>query len=188
VVTPNGERLSAGLLDELRREHGRLALVVAQIAGLEKQARTAARQALPGTPGAKIAMLVRLKSMGVTWATLLVNEVFYRDFGNRRQLGAYLGLTGTPYNSGGSVRDQGISRAGNARARSAALEFAWLWVRNQPASALSQWFLSRVGDTKGAFRKAAITALARKLMIALWRYLETGLVPTGAVLRAEATR
>jgi transposase len=188
LVTPDGRRLSPGLLAELHREHARLALVVAQIAKLEAQARTAAQQALPGTPAAKIAMLLRLKSMGSTWSTLLVNEVFYRDFQNRRQLGAYLGLVGTPYNSGQSVREQGISRAGNARARNAALEFAWLWVRNQPTSALTLWFLNRVGDTKGGFRKSAITALARKLMIALWRYLETGLVPTGAVLRAKPTR
>jgi transposase len=176
------------LLAELHREHARLALVVTQIAKLEAAARTAAEQALPGTPAAKIAMLQRLKSMGSTWSTLLVNEVFYRDFQNRRQVGAYLGLVGTPYNSGQSVREQGISRAGNARARNAALEFAWLWVRNQPNSALTLWFLNRVGDTKGGFRKSAITALARKLMIALWRYLETGLVPTGAVLRAKPTR
>ena len=188
LVTPDGHRLSAGLLAELHREHARLALVVTQIAKLEAAARTAAEQALPGTPAAKIAMLQRLKSMGSTWSTLLVNEVFYRDFQNRRQVGAYLGLVGTPYNSGQSVREQGISRAGNARARNAALEFAWLWVRNQPNSALTLWFLNRVGDTKGGFRKSAITALARKLMIALWRYLETGLVPTGAVLRAKPTR
>src|SRR5215470_10060036 len=161
LVTADGHRLCDHLFKELRREHTRLALVVAQIA-----------------------LLLRLKSMGPTWSTLLVNEVFYRDFRNRRQLGAYLGLTGTPYNSGQSVREQGISRAGNARARNAALEFAWLWVRNQPKSALTRWYRDRVGDAKGGVRKVAITALARKLMIALWRYLETGLVPTGAVLRA----
>ena len=185
LITPDGRRLSPGLLAELHREHARLDLVVAQIAKLEAEVRTAAQ---PGTPAAKIAMLQRLKSMGSTWSTLLVNEVFYRDFKNRRQVGAYLGLVGTPYNSGQSVREQAISRAGNARARNAALEFAWLWVRNQPKSALTLWFLNRVGDTKGGFRKSAITALARKLMIALWRYLETGLVPTGAVLRAKPTR
>ena len=184
LVTADGHRLCDHLFKELRREHTRLALVVAQIAELEAEARTAIQQAQPGTAQAKIALLLRLKSMGPTWSTLLVNEVFYRDFRNRRQLGAYLGLTGTPYNSGQSVREQGISRAGNARARNAALEFAWLWVRNQPKSALTRWYRDRVGDAKGGVRKVAITALARKLMIALWRYLETGLVPTGAVLRA----
>lgn len=185
LVTPDGHRLCERLLKELHREHLRLTLVVAQIAELEAEARTAIQHAQPGTAQAKIAMLLRLKSMGPTWSTLLVNEVFYRDFSNRRQLGAYLGLTGTPYNSGQSVREQGISRAGNARARNAALEFAWLWVRNQPKSALTRWYLDRVGDAKGGVRKLAITALARKLMIALWRYLETGLVPAGALLRAK---
>lgn len=185
VVTPDGHRLCERLLKELGREHARLTLVVAQLAELEAEARTAIQQAQPGTAQAKIAMLLRLKSMGPTWSTLLVNEVFYRDFSNRRQLGAYLGLTGTPYSSGQSVREQGISRAGNARARNAALEFAWLWVRNQPKSALTRWYLDRVGDAKGGVRKLAITALARKLMIALWRYLETGLVPTGALLRVK---
>jgi transposase len=185
LVTPDGHRLCERLLKELRREHARLVLVVAQISELEAEARTAIQQAEPGTAQAKIAMLLQLKSMGPTWSTLLVNEVFYRDFHNRRQLGAYLGLTGTPYNSGQSVREQGISRAGNARARNAALEFAWLWVRNQPKSALTRWYLDRVGDAKGGIRKLAITALARKLMIALWRYLETGLVPAGALLRVK---
>jgi len=117
LVTPDGHRLCDHLLKELRREHARLTLVVAQIAELEAEVRTAIQQTQPGTAQAKIAMLLRLKSMGPTWSTLLVNEVFYRDFRNRRQLGAYLGLTGTPYNSGQSVREQGISRAGNARAR-----------------------------------------------------------------------
>ena len=185
LVTPDGRRLSHHLLGELRREHARLSLVVSQIAKLEAEVRTAVQQAQPGTPEAKMALLVQLKSMGPTWATLLVNEVFYRDFHNRRQLGAYLGLTGTPYNSGQSVHEQGISKAGNGRARNVALEFAWLWVRNQPNSALTRWFLNRVGEARGAVRRIAITALARKLMIALWRYLETGLVPTGAVLRTK---
>jgi len=106
-------------------------------------------------------MLLRLRSMGPTWSTLLVNEVFYRDFRNPRRLGAYLGLTGTPYNSGQSVREQGISRAGNARACNAALEFACLWVHDQPQSELTLFYLDRVGDAKGGVRKAAITALAR---------------------------
>jgi|SRR5215470_2850649 len=184
LVTPDGRRLSPCLLTELRREHARLVIVVEQIAELDAAARATVKHAEPGTPAAKIALLMRLKSMGPTWATLLVNEVFYRDFRNRRQVGAYLGLTGTPYNSGASVREQGISKAGNPHARSTAIEFAWLWVRNQPKSALTRWFLDRVGNVRGATRKSAITALARKLMVALWRYLETGLVPTGAVLRA----
>jgi transposase len=109
--------------------------------------------------------------------------VFYRDFNNRRQVGSYLGLTGTPYDSGASRREQGISKAGNKRARKIAVELAWLWLRHQPDSELSQWFRKRVGDAKGRIRRITIVAVARKLMIALWRYVTTGLVPTGAVLK-----
>jgi transposase len=89
----------------------------------------------------------------------------------------------TPYDSGASRRQQGISKAGNHRARTIAIELAWLWLTHQPDSELSRWFRERVGNLKGRIRKIAIVALARKLMVALWRYLETGLVPTGATMR-----
>src|SRR5438128_1765210 len=115
----------------------------------------------------------------------LVNEVFYRSFDNRRQVGAYFGLAGTPYNSGDSRREQGISKAGNWRARKLSVELAWLWLRHQPDSELSRWFRQRVGDQNGRIRRIAIVAMARKLMVALWRYLTTGLVPKGAVPRAS---
>ena len=108
--------------------------------------------------------------------------MFYRDFDNRRQVGGYFGLTGTPYDSGQRIREQGISKAGNRRARKLAVELAWLWRRHQPDSELTRWF-NTVGDLKGRIRRIAIVALARKLMVALWRYLTTGVVPTGAVLR-----
>ena len=108
--------------------------------------------------------------------------MFYRRFANRRQVGACVGLTGTPYSSGEEERDQGISKAGNRRARTAAIELAWRWVLWQPDSELTRWFKERVGDRKGRVRRIAIVALARKLMVALWRYLETGVVPDGAVL------
>ena len=112
--------------------------------------------------------------------------MFYRRFDNRRQVGGYLGLTGTPYDSGSSRREQGIGKSGNPRARTVAVELAWLWLRHQPESALSQWFRERVGALKSGVRKTAIVALARKLMVALWRFVETGLVPSGARLRAAA--
>ena len=101
----------------------------------------------------------------------------------RRQLGSYFGLTNSAYDSGESHRDQGISKAGNRRGRALAVEFAWLWLRHQPGSELSRWFNARVGHLKGRIRRITIVALARKLMIALWRYVTTGVVPTGAVLR-----
>ena len=106
----------------------------------------------------------------------------YRSFANRRQVGACFGMTGTPYSSGEEERDQGISKAGNRRARAMAVELAWRWVFWQPDSELSRWFKARVGDAKGRVRRIAIVAVARKLMVALWRYLETGVVPDGAVL------
>jgi len=143
------------------------------------------RAAAPGSAAAKIRQLIELKSVGAVSGQELVNEVFYRSFANRRQVGSYFGLTGTPYDSGNSRRDQGISKAGNARARTLAIQLGWLWLRHQPDSELSRWFRARVGNQKGRIRRIAIVALTRKLMVALWRYLTTGLVPSGAVLRAS---
>jgi len=131
---------------------------------------------------AKVVQLAGLKGIGVAGGQNLVNEVFYKKFDNRRQVGSYLGMVGTPYDSGESRREQGISKAGNHRARATAIELAWLWLKHQPDSELSRWFQARVGDIKGRIRRITIVALARKLMVALWRYLETGVVPTGAVL------
>jgi transposase len=104
-------------------------------------------------------------------------------FKNRRQLAGYVGLTPSPHMSGGLSREQGISKSGNPRARTALVEAAWLWLRHQPASALAKWFTQRVGEQRGRMRRIMIVALARKLLVALWRYVETGLVPTGATLR-----
>src|SRR6266581_2186164 len=165
------------------RERDRLCLVVKQLSALEAANKAVLRAATPGSAEAKMLQLVDLKSIGPVGGQELVNEVFYRSFDNRRQVGSYFGLTGTPYDSGASRREQGISKAGNRRARKLAIELAWLWLRHQPGSDLSCWFRHRVGDMKGRLRRVAIVALARKLMVALWRYLETGVVPTGAVLR-----
>jgi transposase len=180
--TGDGRILPARLKEEIVREHERLCLAHKQIAALEAQSKAELRAAAPGSAAAKIMQLVDLKSIGVTSGQELVNEVFYRSFDNRRQVGSYFGLTGTPYDSGESRREQGISKAGNHRARTIAIELSWLWLRHQPGSELSRWFRERVGDLKGRIRRIAIVALARKLMVALWRYLTTGLVPTGAVL------
>ena len=119
-------------------------------------------------------------------ASHCVCEVFYRHFNNRRELASYFGLPPSPYNSGSMRVDQGISKAGNPRARRLAIEIAWLWIRHQPNSALSKWFAQRVGEAKGRIRRIAVVALARKLMVALWRYLETGLIPEGAVMNAAS--
>ena len=179
----DGRELSPRLKDEIVREHARLCLLSGQLAAIEAQSRAEQRAAAPGTAEARIVQLAQLKGIGLVGGQGLVNEVFYREFDNRRQVGSYIGLAGTPFNSGDRERDQGISKAGNHRARRLAVELAWLWIRHQPDSELSRWFRERVGDIKGRVRRIAIVAVARKLMVALWRYLHTGLVPTGAVLR-----
>jgi transposase len=181
--TGDGRPLPPRLKAEIVREHERVCLVDKQLRELEATSKAELRAAAPGSVEARIMQLLDLKSIGPVGAQVLVNEVFYRAFDNRRQVGSYFGLTGMPYDSGESRREQGISKAGNWRARKLAIELAWLWVRNQPDSDLTCWYCQRVGDLKGRIRRIAIVALARKLMVALWRYLETGVVPTGAVLR-----
>ena len=127
---------------------------------------------------------MRLRAIGPNCAWLLVMEFFaWRGFRNRRELGACAGLTGTPYNSGGSKRDQGISKAGNARVRTMMVEIAWLWLRHQPSSKLSCWFRERFASGGARMRRVGIVALARRLLVALWRYLEEGLLPEGAELK-----
>jgi transposase len=181
--TGDGRALPPRLKEEIVREHARLCLVHKQIAAVEAKSAAELKAAAPGSAAAKIMQLIDLRSIGAVSGQQLVNEVFYRSFANRRQVGSYFGLTGTPYDSGESRREQGISKAGNPRARKTAVELAWLWVKWQPDSELSRWFRERVGDRKGRVRRIAIVAMARKLMVALWRYLTTGVVPSGAVLR-----
>jgi transposase len=181
--TGDGRMLPPRLKDEIVREHERLCLVHKQIIALEAKSKAELRAAVPGSAEAKIMQLVDLKSIGPVGGRELVHEAFYRSFDNRRQVGSYFGLAGTPYDSGESRREQGISKAGNWRARKLAIELAWLWLRHQPESELSRWFRQRVGNIQGRIRRITIVAVARKLMVALWRYLTTGVVPTGAVLR-----
>ncbi|MGH6779135.1 MAG: IS110 family transposase [Bradyrhizobium sp.] len=183
LCTGDGRALPPRLKDEIRREHERLSLACKQIKAIEVQNQTAHRAAAPASVEAKVVQLATLKGIGPIFAQVLGNELFYRRFANRREVGSYLGLTGTPFDSGNSRREQGISKAGNSRARATAIELAWLWLRHQPGSELSRWFRARVGELTGRMRRISIVALARKLMVALWRYLETGLIPTGAVLR-----
>ena len=118
-----------------------------------------------------------------TAATVLTREVLYREFRNRRELAGFVGLASSPFRSGGMAKDQGIAKSGNPRARTAMIELAWLWLRDQSQSALSRWFLERTKGASGRVRRIMIVALARKLLVALWRYVETGLAPTGAVLK-----
>lgn len=178
-----GQPLSPHLLAEVTREHARLMLIRQQLAALE-QVQAAQAPAVPAQTAERRDRLQRLKALGPAFATTLTNEVFYKDFRNRRQVGAYCGLTSSPWQSGGIDREQGISKAGNPRARLKAIELAWLWLRHQPDSELSRWFRTRTANAGKRARRIAIVALARKLIVALWRYLTTGLVPAGATMKA----
>jgi transposase len=173
-----GQAVPPATLAELTREHARLMLLREQLAAVDLElTSTTAENAQQRDH------LLRLKSLGPGFSTPLVNEVFYKDFRNRRQVGDYFGLTGSPWQSGGTNREQGISKAGNPRARRKAIELAWLWLRHQPNSALTQWFKARTLNASKRIRRITIVALARKLTVALWRFLTTGLVPNGAVLK-----
>jgi transposase len=180
-----GQAVPPRMMAELEREHARLMLVRQQLDALT---RAPAREE-PTSAAAEMAQrrdhLLQLKSLGPVFAATLVNEVFYKDFRNRREVAGYFGLAPSPWQSGGTDREQGISKAGNPRARQKAIELAWLWVRHQPDSALTQWFRQRTVNASRRIKRIAIVALARKLMVALWRYLTTGLVPERAVLKAE---
>ena len=183
--TGDGRTLPPRLAAEIGRELKRLELVLEMIAELEAERDAVAAAKADTLPGAaKIRALARLKSVGPEFATVLVGEALWRRFDNRRQLAAYAGLDPSPFRSGSMNRDQGIAKAGNPKLRTTMIELAWMWLRYQPDSALSRWFRERVGDLKGRPRRIAVVALARKLLIALWRYTETGMLPDGAVLKA----
>ena len=167
------------------RELQRLELAIRMIKAIEAERDAIASAKTGHTSAKKIQHLAKIKSIGSEFATALVGEVFYRSFDNRKQLASYVGLTPAHFQSGAMSRDQGISKAGNAKARTVMIELAWLWLRHQPDSPLSVWFRERVGKLKGRIRRITIVAVARKLLIALWRYLENGMVPEGAILKVK---
>jgi transposase len=183
--TADGRELQPRVKAEILRELQRLELVLKMIKTIEaeRDAIALAGKSATHANANKIQDLIRLKSIGPEIGTTLVGEVFYRQFNNRQQLGSYVGLTPSHFQSGPMSRDQGISKAGNPKARSVMIELAWLWLRHQPNSPLSIWFRERVGTARGRIRRITIVAVARKLLIALWRYLGTGVVPTAAVLK-----
>ena len=177
--TPDGQPLAPCLRAELLRECRRLRQVMEMVAEVEAE-----QKAVAAAEDGVAARLARLRGIGGTFAAVLGNEVFFRDFRNRRQVGAYLGLAPSPWQSGQVERDQGIAKSGNPWARHTAIELAWLWLRYQPGSALARWFHERVAGGKGRMRRIMIVAMARKLIVTLWRYVTTGAVPEGAVLKA----
>jgi transposase len=182
--TAQGISLPPQLKSEIKRELQRLELVVKMIVTLEAERDAIVEdEASTHVNAKKIQNLHKLKAIGPEFATVLVGEIFHRKFNNRRQLASYVGYAPSPFRSGNVAHDQGISKAGNRKGRTTGIELAWLWLRYQPDSDLSAWFRARVGTTKGRVRRIAIIAMARKLLVALWRYLETGVVPQGAVLK-----
>ena len=193
VKTAYGSPLPPRARQEILRLADRLALAERQIAEVEAERDGVARSGdnirIADAPdgsdaqaAAKIATLTRLKGIGENDATVLVHEIFYRGFRNRRELASWVGLTPTPWASGDIRRDQGIGGDGPAWIRAHLIQMAWRWLRHQPESPLSKWFEDRTAGAKGRIRKVMIVAVARKLLIALWRFSESGLIPSGAKL------
>jgi transposase len=183
--TWNDDPIPPEMKARLVREYQRLQLVEVELAELKKQQREQLRTA--ATPSMeKVKLLQTLCGIAMNSSWLFVMEFFdWRHFRNRRQVGAAMGATPVPYQSGDSHREQGISRSGNRRVRSMAVEIAWCWLRFQPDSHLSRWYQRRFGHGGKRLRRIGIVALARRLMIDLWRYLETGTVPKGAKLKVQ---
>jgi transposase len=183
LMTGDGRPFPPRLAAEIDRQCRRLAMVNTMLKEIDEELDNAVVGTVPSVPATNAQRLAQLKGIGSQIATVLAGEVFYRKFKNRRGLGSYLGLTPSPFQSGNMDRDQGITKAGNPRARKISIELAWLWLRYQPQSGLTQWFCERTNRLKGRIRRIIIVAVARKLMVALWRYLDTGLVPKGAELK-----
>jgi len=179
----DGSKLLPGLAARLRREHQRLTKARGQIRQLEKQRRAQLRKRDGTNPRLeKVRELAKLKGIGENGSWVFVMEFFgWRQFNNRKEVAGAAGLVPTPFDSGESTHEQGISKAGNGRVRYMAVELAWCWLRWQPQSALSQWFTAKFASGGSRRRRIGIVAVARKLLIALWRFIEHGEVPEGAV-------
>lgn len=177
-----GDPLPAGLRARVEQAWRMLTAVETELRTARAGQATELAAAAPG-PAQRAAQLHRLRAIGPGTAALLAKELFSRDLRNRREVGALTGLVGVPYASGATAREQGVSRAGLSRVRGVAVELAWLWRRYQPDSELTRWFERRWGAEGKRARKIGIVAMARRLMVALWRYLETGVVPAGATVR-----
>lgn len=177
----DGRPLPEQLRERLLREWQRLQVAQKQLTGLQRQL----LEQLPEPVRQKIDQLAGLRGIGHTGAMRLVLEFFWRDFHNRRQVGSCLGVVPQPYNSGDSQVDQGISKQGNRRVRALMIEMAWFWLRYQPQTELAQWFFRRTAANANNKRgkRIAIVAVARRLAIALWRFLDSGVIPAGAALK-----
>jgi len=178
--TGDGRDIAVHMQAQIGRELDRLELVIEQIKALEVE-----RDAIVAaeTSDQPMTMLTSIKGIGAESAAILTSEGLFRHFDNRRQLAAYAGLAPTPWQSGSISREQGVSKAGNARLRTAMVELAWLWLRYQPETKLARWFHERVERNGGRLKKPMIVALARKLLVALWRYATAGVIIEGAIVR-----
>jgi transposase len=174
---------------QIARELDRLELLLEQIKAVETERDALISAIKPDGMNADAMrspqlMLTKLNGIGPEFAAVLWSEGLYRSFANRKQVAAYAALAPTPWQSGSVAREQGVSKAGNPRLRTTLLQLAWLWLRHQPQSALARWFHERVTHNGGCLRKSTIVALARKLLVALWKYVTAGVVIDGAVVRA----
>jgi transposase len=183
IRTGDGRVLPDHLRAQIARELDRIELLIEQIKVIEtaRDALLAAKETAAPTAAA---MLLDIKGVGSEFAAVLWSEGLFRHFDNRRQVAAYAGLAPTPWQSGSVVREQGVSKSGNPRLRTTLIQLAWLWLRHQPKSALTLWFEERVRRNGGRMRKTMIVALARKLLVALWKYVTAGVVIEGAVMKA----
>jgi transposase len=180
----DGGELSEGLHTRLEREYQRIQMVNQQIRQLDVQREELLRSSECSSVE-QVRQLMRLRGIGVNSAWLFVMEFFsWRVFRNRREVGALAGLSATPYRSGDASQEQGISKAGNSHIRAMSIEIAWSWLRYQPNSKLSHWYQKRFGHGSSRLRRIGIVALARRLLIEFWRYLETGALPEGAILKS----
>jgi transposase len=189
--TGDGRALPEHVKAQISRELDRLELLLEQIKAVEAARDAileAARQARREDKPHPVVMMFGLKGIGADFATAIWSEGLYRHFDNRRQVGAYAGLAGTPWQSGSIAREQGISKAGNPRLRTLMIQLAWLWLRHQPQSALAHWFHAQGLRGRKTWRKRAIVALARKLLVALWKYVTHGVVIEGAVMKSTASK
>jgi transposase len=181
---PDGDPVPQMAHARIERLLDRLELVLKLIDEVEATRDAVLKKVAPADDAERmIRSLANLRSIGPDFATLLVREAFVREFRNRRALGGYVGLGGTPFSSGGSEREQGIGKDGNRRLRAAMVELAWMWLRWQPDSALSNWFRARLGQPGSRIKKIMIVALARKLLVALWHYVKDGVIPEGAKMK-----
>jgi transposase len=183
LTTGDGRPLPEHLKAQIIRELDRLELLIAQVKAVEAERDALLAAQRESDPISPAASLPRLKGIGEEFAAVLWLEGLFKNFDNRRQVAAYAGLAPSPWRSGKIDHEQGVSKAGNPRLRTTMIQLSWLWLRHQPRSALTLWFLDRVRQNKGRIRRTMIVALARKLLVALWKFTATGLVPEGALLK-----